>query len=142
MQILCSHFGSFFAAISEAFFHINIYIYYIYYILYILYVYIYIIYIYIYIHRLRRGVIPKGLRIRKNPAFEPISDNFQIKWNKILYHAEKDLVKLLLYELSKVVVKLEIDVHKELLNRHPNDYKENGLRKRIRKMAIEKVELD
>ena len=61
---------------------------------------------------LRRGVIPKGLRIRKNPAFEPISDDFQIKWNKILYNAEKNLVELLLYESSKVVAKLEIDFNK------------------------------
>ena len=30
-----------------------------------------------------RGVIPKGLRTRKDPAFEPISDDFQIKWNEI-----------------------------------------------------------
>ena len=25
---------------------------------------------------LRRGVLPKGSRIRKDPAFEPISDDF------------------------------------------------------------------
>ena len=34
--------------------------------------------------------------IRKDPAFEPISDYFQIKWNEILYNAEKNLVELLL----------------------------------------------
>ena len=76
---------------------------------------------------LRRGVIPKGLRIRKDPAFEPISDDFQIKWNEILYNVENNLVELLLYESSKVVVKLEIDFNKELLNRHPNDYKEKHI---------------
>ena len=69
-------------------------------------------------------MIPKGLRIRKDPAFESISDGFQIKWNDILYNAEKNLVELLLYESSKVVAKLEIDVNKELMNRHPNDCKE------------------
>ena len=73
---------------------------------------------------LRCGVILKSLRIRKDPAFESISDGFQIKWNDILYNAEKNLVELLLYESSKVVAKLEIDVNKELMNRHPNDYKE------------------
>ena len=55
---------------------------------------------------------------------------------------EKNLVELLLYESSKVVAKLEIDFNKELLNRHPNDYKEKhiaqGLRKQIRKTAIKK----
>ena len=69
----------------------------------------------------------RGVRIRKDPAFEPISDDFQIKWNEILYNAEKNLVELLLYESSKVVAKLEIDFNKELLNRHPNDYKEKHI---------------
>ena len=45
---------------------------------------------------LRHGVIPKGLRIRKNPAFEPISDYIQIKWDEILYNVENNLVELLL----------------------------------------------
>ena len=73
------------------------------------------------------GVIQKGLRIRKDPAFEPVSNDFQIKWDEILYNAEKNLVELLLYESSKVVAKLEIDVNKELLNRHPNDCKEKQI---------------
>ena len=97
---------------------------------------------------LRCWVIPKGLRIRKDPVFEPISNDFHIKWNEILYNAEKNLAKLLLYESSKVVAKLEIEVNKELMNRHPNAYKEKhtpfqkaqGLQKRLRKTAIEKVE--
>ena len=42
------------------------------------------------------GVIPKGLRIRKKPAFEPISDYIQIKWDEILYNVENNLVELLL----------------------------------------------
>ena len=42
---------------------------------------------------LQRGVIAKGLRIRKDPAFEPISDDFQIKWNEILHNAEKNLAQ-------------------------------------------------
>ena len=46
---------------------------------------------------LRRGVIPKGLRIIKDSAFKPISSDFQIKWNEILCNAEKNLVELLLY---------------------------------------------
>ena len=73
---------------------------------------------------LRRGVILKGLWIRKDSAFEPINDDFQIKSNEILYNAKKNLVELLLYESSNVVAKLEIDFNKELLNRHPNDHKE------------------
>ena len=40
---------------------------------------------------LHRGVVPKGLRIRKDPLFEPISDDFQMKrklerkWSEIIY---------------------------------------------------------
>ena len=49
-----------------------------------------------YEENLRRGVIPKGLRIRKDPPFQPVSDDFQIKWNKSLYNAEKNFVELLL----------------------------------------------
>ena len=45
---------------------------------------------------LRHGIIPKGLRIRKKPAFEPISDYIQIKWDEILYNVENNLVELLL----------------------------------------------
>ena len=33
----------------------------------------------------------------------------------------------MLYESSKVVAKLEIDGNKELMNRHPNDYKEKHI---------------
>ena len=74
-----------------------------------------------------RGVVPKGLQIRKDPLFEPISNDFQIKWNEILYNAEKNLDELLLYESSNVVAKLEIDFNTELLNRHPNNHKEKRI---------------
>ena len=55
-----------------------------------------------------RGVILKGLKIRKDSAFEPISDDFQIKWNEILYDAEKNLGELLLRKSSNVVARIEI----------------------------------
>ena len=76
---------------------------------------------------LRCGVIPKGLRIRKDPAFEPISDDFKIKWNGILSNVEKNLVEFLLHESTKFVAKLDIDFNKELLNHHSNDYKEKHI---------------
>ena len=43
-----------------------------------------------------RDVIPKGFRIRKDPSFQPVSDDFRIKWSKVIYNAEKNLVELLL----------------------------------------------
>ena len=45
---------------------------------------------------LETGIIPKELKI-KVPAFQPESEYFFIKWEQILYNAEKNLVELLLY---------------------------------------------
>ena len=101
---------------------------------------------------LRRGLTPKGFRIREYPAFELVSYDAQIKWKEILYNAKKNLVELLLYESSNVAAKLEIDLNNKLLNRHSNDQKEQGIylskntrvrkRKRIRKREIKKMEKD
>ena len=71
---------------------------------------------------------------------------------KFYIMSKRILSNLLLYQSSKVVGKAEIDFNKELLNRHPNDYKEKRiakplqkaqrLQKQIRKTAIEKMEKD
>ena len=61
--------------------------------------------------------------MKKVPAFHPISEDFFIKWKEILYNAEKNLVDLLLYELSKVIAEIEIDFSKEIYKPHPDDYK-------------------
>ena len=55
-------------------------------------------------------LIPKGLQIKKGPAFEPTSKDFNIKWNNILRDAERNLVELLLNESSKVVERVELDL--------------------------------
>ena len=47
---------------------------------------------------LQNGVIPPGLRIKKQPAFIPTTEDFYIKWDSILYDAERKLVELLLVE--------------------------------------------
>ena len=56
-------------------------------------------------------------------AFHPISEGFFIKWKEILYNAEKNLVDLLLHELSKVITEIEIDFSKEICKPHPDNYK-------------------
>ena len=48
-------------------------------------------------------LIPKNLQIKKRPAFEPISKDFDIKGNNILRDPERNLVEPLLNELLKVV---------------------------------------
>ena len=69
------------------------------------------------------GIITKGLKIKNDPTFEPITDDFQIKWNKTLYSMEEKFAVILLYEKSNAA-KLEIDLTKELLNGHLKGYKE------------------
>ena len=54
---------------------------------------------------LDQQIIPFGLRINKVPAVQPISEDFNSKWNTILYHIEGRLVRLLLEETQKVVEK-------------------------------------
>ena len=70
----------------------------------------------------------KGTKNKKVPAFQPVSEYFFIKWEQILYNAEKNLVELLLYESSKVrdrfFAKIEIDFFSnEIYKLHPDDYK-------------------
>ena len=59
-------------------------------------------------------LIPQGLKIKKRPASEPISKDFNIKWNNILRNAERNLVELLLNESLKVVERVELDLDLEL----------------------------
>ena len=39
---------------------------------------------------------PKSLQIKKHSAFQPVSKDFNIKWNNILWGPERNLVELLL----------------------------------------------
>ena len=38
---------------------------------------------------LRDGIIPSGLRIKKEPAFVPVTEDFHSEWNSVLFEAEK-----------------------------------------------------
>ena len=72
---------------------------------------------------LETGIIPKGLKVKKVLAFQPASEDFFIKWEAILYNAEKNLVELSLYESSKVIAKIETDYFNEIDKLHLGDYK-------------------
>ena len=76
---------------------------------------------------LETGIIPKGLKIKKVPAFQPVSEDLFIKWEEILYIAEINLVELLLYESSKVIAKIEIDFSNEIYKLHPHDCKKKRI---------------
>ena len=76
---------------------------------------------------LRTGMVPKGLRIKKAPAFEPVSKDFNIRWDEMLYKAEKNLIELLLYESSKVVAKLEVDLSNGIRELYNDSYEDKRL---------------
>ena len=63
---------------------------------------------------LEEEVIPTGLKLRKDPAFLPVTDGFQQNWDTIVFNAERYLVELLLGETDGVIKKLELDFNKEL----------------------------
>ena len=37
------------------------------------------------------GLIPSGLRLKKSSAFVPVMEDFNLKWNQILYDVENIL---------------------------------------------------
>ena len=53
--------------------------------------------------------------------FIPTTENFYIKWDSILYEAERKLVELLLVESEKVVAKIEIDINNQLNEKYSTD---------------------
>ena len=59
---------------------------------------------------LSSGLIPSGLPLKKSPAFEPVTEHFNLKWDQVLYDAQKSLVKLLLHKLQEVIAKIELDI--------------------------------
>ena len=46
-----------------------------------------------------------GITNQEKPAFLPVSEYFESKWNPILYDAEKNIVKLLMYKSDQVIAK-------------------------------------
>ena len=92
---------------------------------------------------LKTGLISNGLKIKKSPAITPVSDDFNTKWNKVLYNAEKSLVELLLYEPSKVIEKIQVELNLEVRKRDPENYncnykKLNAKHARFRKWLEER----
>ena len=60
------------------------------------------------------GIIPSGLRIKKELAFVPVTEDFHSEWNSVLFEAEKRLVRLLLRESEKVIAKIEVEFDLEI----------------------------
>lgn len=51
-----------------------------------------------------------GLNIKKKPVFQPVSEDFEFKWNPIIFNAERSIVRLLLYKSEKVIGKIEVEI--------------------------------
>ena len=62
--------------------------------------------------------------IKRQPAFKPTTEDFYIKWDSILYDAERKLVELLLVESKKVVGKIEIDINNQLIEEYSTEASE------------------
>ena len=78
-----------------------------------------------YLYSLEHGIIPSGLKINKNLAFIPVSNDFTERWNKILRTAEEKLVNLLLSESDNVIDNLQRKMTEGLQNKYGNDVEES-----------------
>ena len=74
---------------------------------------------------LNTGLIPNGLKIKKLPAITPVSEDFNTNYNEVLYNAAKNLVELLLYESSKVIAKIQVELDLEVRKIDPENYSHN-----------------
>ena len=63
---------------------------------------------------LKEEIIQTGLKIKKEPGFVPVMEQFNKKWNSVLFDAERSLVELLLTELGNVIKKIETEFDQEL----------------------------
>ena len=74
---------------------------------------------------LEEGVMSTGLKLRKDPAFLPVTDGFRKKWSAILFNVERNLAELLLVKTDSVIKKHELDFSKELKRLFSNSIEEN-----------------
>ena len=75
-----------------------------------------------YIQSLEEGIIPSRLKIKTKPAFRPVLEHVEVKWNSILYNAERNIVELLLYEAEKVITKILVEIQEEVYEKKPEKF--------------------
>ena len=69
-------------------------------------------YIYIYIHTYT--YIHIYIYIHTHTHTHTHIEDFEVKWNSILYNAERNIVELLLYEAEKVITKIQVEIEEEV----------------------------
>ena len=78
-----------------------------------------------YIQSLGEGVIPSGMKIKKKPAFQPVSEDAEVKLNSILCNAERNVVELLLYEAENVIAKIQVEIQEEVNEKNSEKFERN-----------------
>ena len=48
-----------------------------------------------------------------------MSEDFETKWNSILYNVERNIVELLLYKAEKVIAKIQVEIQAEVNEKKP-----------------------
>ena len=80
------------------------------------------------------GIVPTGLKLKKCPAFHQVSADFDLNWNNVLYDAEKKLVRLLLEQSKKVIIKTDTDIAVEIETKYPETTQEEREKLRMEKI--------
>ena len=74
------------------------------------------------------GLIPCGLRNKKHPATNAISDTFEEQWDFVLYDAKTKLVQLLLKESKRIInetgIQIEVDISNDYTTTGSTKYKQ------------------
>ena len=71
---------------------------------------------------MEEGIIPSRLKIKKKPAFQPVSEDFEAKWNSTLYNAERNIVELLPFEAEKVITKIQVEIQVQVNEKNPEKF--------------------
>ena len=67
-------------------------------------------------------IIPSEIKIEEKPASQPVSEDFEVKWNSILYSAERNIVGLLLYESETFIAKIQVEIQEEVNEKNPEKF--------------------
>ena len=87
---------------------------------------------------LLEGIVPTGLKLNKHPTFQPVSPDFDLNWNNVLYDAEKKLVELLLEESKKVITKIYTGIAIEMEMKYPETTQEEREKIKLKYKNVER----
>ena len=59
------------------------------------------------------------MRTWHDKNIQSVSEDSEVKWNSILYNAERNIVELLLYEAEMVIAKVQVEIQEEVNEKNP-----------------------